>query len=658
MCGIAGILSANRNVNLDKEQLYRMLSTLQHRGPDEWGTWISPQMQLGHVRLSIIDVAHGHQPMVNERYALSFNGEIYNHIELRKELEANGIEFNTQSDTEVVLKAFSLWGEQCFSKFNGQFAVLIWDKKKHVLIAARDRYGIRPLYILRHKDNVYFASEMKAFDTIPGFERKYSAPNLFEHGLLWNTLGNETVFQNINSLEPAVYEKFYTNGSISRHKYYSLGENSERLSSLTFNEACEAFNALLTDSVRLRLRSDVPVAAYLSGGIDSSVTSYLTNTINKERFKTFSVAFSDKDFDESSYQKDMVSQIGSEHYEQLISYSSVADNFLEAVYHFERPVFRTAPIPLFLLSKKVLDNNIKVVLTGEAADEILFGYDSFKELKLLDFWSRQPKSKLRPQLLKKLYPHLNHFADSKQYGLMRIFYEDFLQEYDNVLCGSNIRVHNNSILANYLNKDFKISFDKKELINHVDKQLPDNYPNWTLLQKNQYIEMNSILSGYLLSSQGDRMSMAHSVEGRYPFLDHRLVEFAFSLPDEYKLNVFSQKHILRKTFQNKIPDSILKRPKLPYQAPDLKAFLLPDGNLNDIAAEFLSEEKIKEYAVFDPKMVSRFKKKFSRRVPERIGYRDNMLIAFILSTHMALYWSKNPKVKKLDEKIKKVDLTE
>ena len=313
----------------------------------------------------------------------------------------------------------------------------------------------------------------------------------------------------------------------------------------SYNDAQDAFKSLMDDSVKLRLRSDVPVGAYLSGGIDSSVILHLINNHSTNKFKTFSITFEDKEYDESVYQQDMVKHINSEHHSVNITYEKIDRAFPDAVYHFERPVFRTAPVPLFLLSEIVRENNIKVVLTGEGADEILWGYDSYKELKLLEFWSKYPDSKIRPQLIKKLYPHLNHYKDESQYGMMRMFYEDFLKEYNNELASLNIRIHNNKILQNYFDKEYNIEFDKNNLIKELRKWLPDNYDSFSLLQKNQYLEMRTLLSGYLLSSQGDRMSMAHSVEGRYPFLDHRVVDMLFTMNEEYKLKGFNQKYLLK-----------------------------------------------------------------------------------------------------------------
>lgn len=654
MCGIAGFLINNSNHAIAGELIEAMSSTLIHRGPDGWGTYLSPEMAIGHRRLSIVDLAAGMQPMMTDRYVIGYNGEIFNYIELRQELEQKGVSFRTHCDTEVVLKAFELYGSDAFASFNGQFAIIIWDRLEKKVVVARDRYGVRPLYVLDFKGSYYFASEMKAFDVIQDFQRTTDIGNLFQHGLLWNTVDDATVYNNIRSVPGGTYEIYHPGRQPRKYRYYEIGE-SPSPPPVSFEEAKEQFSDLLLDAVKLRLRSDVPVAAYLSGGIDSSVISYLVAKSTKKRFKTFSVGFEDKEFDETSYQDEMVNYLGTEHYSEQITYQSVESNLLDAVYHTERPLFRTAPVPLFLLSKKVHNNDIKVVLTGEGADEILFGYDSFKELKLLDFWNKNTSSKCRPQLIKKLYPHLQHYSDPKQFGLLKMYYEGFLSEYDNEMTGLNIRIHNNKILANLFNKDFSIAFDKEALRENIRAILPDNFSSWSILQQNHFLEMKSLLSGYLLSSQGDRMSMAHSVEGRYPFLDHRVVEQMFHLPDSYKLKVFSQKYLLTETFKDVIPASIIHRPKRPYMAPDLKSFFR-DGKLTDQAAHFFSDEIIDRYGIFDKKYVSRFLNKYTNKTVENIGYRDNMIATFVLSAQMAAYWTENPRKTTLSKQLKEVEI--
>lgn len=654
MCGIASILSLSLDRSSQERSIKKMISTLNHRGPDGWGLYLSQDIALGHTRLSIIDLSGGNQPMRSDRYVISYNGEIYNYIELRNELINRGIHFNTNSDTEVILKSFEVYGTGALTKFNGQFAFLLWDKEEKRLIIARDRFGIRPLYILKYNNSYHFASEMKAFDTIEGYHRNFNIHNLFDHALYWNTINDNTIFKNIRSLSAGTYEIYKPGKNPTKQRFYEIGE-SQCCSPSNGDSAVEEFIELLEDSVRLRLRSDVPVANYLSGGIDSSVVTHLTALHNNGSIKTFSIAFEDKDYDESTYQKEMVSRINSDHTEINVDYKLIDENFLDAVYYFERPVFRTAPVPMYLLSKKVQEKGIKVVLTGEAADEILFGYDSYKELKLLDFWRKDTHSKMRPQLIKKLYPHLQHYKDPTKFSMLRMYYEGFLSEFNNELAGLNIRIHNNQILSKFINKDFNISFDKEKALGDIKSILPDNYYSWSLLQQNQFLEMKTLLSGYLLSSQGDRMSMAHAVEGRYPFLDHRLVEKLFYYPDAIKLKGFSQKHLLRESFKGSIPASIIDRPKVPYQAPDLKSFFR-EGNLSEQAAYFLSQGMLKEYGIFDEKYINRFIKKFDNGIHNKIGYRDNMLITFILSTQMVNYWIKHPKSHELDNGLKKVEI--
>ncbi len=648
MCGITGIYGTD-NDKLQREGVLRkMVSSLQHRGPDGWGYYISPEIALGQTRLSIVDLSTGDQPMATENSIIIYNGEIFNYIELKAELESQGIRFHTTCDTEVLLKAWEYYGDSCFEKLNGQFAVLIWNRKTKELVIARDRFGIRPLYLLNHGSNLYFASEMKAFDQIPGYERSFNPARLYEHGLMWNTFGDHTVYENIRSLPGGTME-VYREGKLIRQKiFYDIGRSASPSSFKSFGEAEEAFKSLMDDAVKLRLRSDVPVGAYLSGGIDSSVILHLINNHTTNKFKTFSISFEDEEFDESPYQKEMVQYINSEHHAVHITYDMVDKAFPEAVYHFERPVFRTAPVPLFLLSQVVRENDIKVVLTGEGADEILWGYDSFKELKLLEFWAKDPSSAIRPLLIKKLYPHLNHYKDERQFGMMKMFYEDFLGDYQNELASLNIRIHNNKILQNYFNRENKVNFDKTSLISELKSWLPDNYDTFSLLQKNQYLEMKTLLSGYLLSSQGDRMSLAHSVEGRYPFLDHRVIDLLFSMNENYKLNGFNQKYLLKTSYQNNIPDSIINRPKRPYMSPDLKSFFR-NGKPGENTAFFLSRDLIKDYGIFNDKWVDRFVGKFREGVPENIGYRDNMIITFILSAQIAAWWMKHPRETELSE---------
>jgi asparagine synthase (glutamine-hydrolysing) len=314
-------------------------------------------------------------------------------------------------------------------------------------------------------------------------------------------------------------------------------------------------------------------------------------------------------------------------------------------------------VPLFLLSSCVRGTDIKVVLTGEGADEILFGYDVFKELKILERWRADPASDQISQLIAQLYPHLSHYADPTRLGMIRMYYEEFLDEVENDLVGLNMRVSNNKIIARYLNEDLGVGFDKEQLLERLQATLPVDFSRWGMLQKNSYLEIRTLLQGYLLSSQGDRMALGHGIEGRYPFLDHRVVDTLFHYPDHYKLNGFSQKHILRESFRGKVPSSVIDRPKRPYMAPDLAAFFR-DGGLTPTARQFLSDEAIEESGLFSTKYVKRLVRKYERRMPEEIGYRDNMLIVFILSAQIADYFARNPREATLDEGERRVRIVD
>lgn len=634
MCGIAGVLGTGLASAERREQLAGMLGAIAHRGPDGWGTYVDPLVGLGHVRLSIVGLSDGHQPFVGGRHALSFNGEIFNHIELRRDLEALGERFVTRSDTEVLLRALQRWGVDALPRLNGQYAFLYWNGSSRRLVAARDRYGILPLYYTTHQGRVYFASEFKAFDGVPGMSRRLDPANVLEHALLWNTIEDRTVWSGIRSVEAGTCVTFEPSGQEHCLRYYRLGQGTREPVPATFDEAKRVLREKLRQAVALRLRSDVPVGNYLSGGIDSSVITLLTDELRGDRYKTFSIGFANPSYDESKYQRMMSARVNADPVTLTIRDADIEGNFERAILHGERPVFRTAPVPLLLLSRIVRESGVKVVLTGEAADEILWGYDSYKELKLLRFWARFPQSRLRPQLIRTLYPHLAHYRDGAQFGLMRMFYEGFLGTYDNALAGLNFRVHNNAVLRGYLRPEHRDSLSDETLLARVRALVPANDASLSLLQRNQILEMRTLLPGYLLSSQADRMQLANGIEGRYPFLDHELVEWVFQLPDRFKLPLLSQKHLLREAFRPELPPEIVDRPKQPYQAPDIKAFF-SGARPSELARAHLDAAAIEATGIFDARMVQRFATKFARGVPERLGYRDNMVFIFLLSTQIA-----------------------
>ncbi len=407
MCGIAGYFQLRGEQRPDRDLIGRMVNMIRHRGPDEFGAYLDERCVLGQARLSIIDLSTGSQPLSNEdgNLWITFNGEIFNYVELRPELERLGHRFKTNSDTEVIVHAYEQWGVDCLHRFNGQWAFAIYDRKNRSLFISRDRLGVRPVFYAIRGDRFYFASEIKSIFCDPAVPRELDLEGLDEIFTWWTTAPPRTAFVGINELEPGSYLEI-KDGKVTPCRYWQMDypETFDRERSL--DSWAEELHELLVDAVRLRLRADVPVGAYLSGGLDSSATTALIKHFTSNRVETFSIAFHDKAYDESAYQKQMAEYLGTNHHQVHCGYKDIAENFPRVIWHTERPILRTAPTPLYMLSGLVREHNFKVVLTGEGSDEILGGYDIFKEALVRKFWSKDPASSMRPALLRKLYPTL------------------------------------------------------------------------------------------------------------------------------------------------------------------------------------------------------------------------------------------------------------
>ena len=347
-------------------------------------------------------------------------------------------------------------------------------------------------------------------------------------------------------------------------------------SKLSLQDAMDGFHELFSDAVRIRLRADVEVAAYLSGGIDSSATVAYIKEIEPGILNTFSIGFDEKDFDESPYQEEAAKYFDTTHKSMICTSKDIAESFPKVIWHSETPMLRTSPAPMFLLSKLVRDNKIKVVVTGEGSDEILGGYDIFKEAKIKRFWASQPNSVIRPLLLKKLYPYLSQMKDVNP-KILKMFYGYKLEDVDNPFYSHLLRFNNSNHIKKHFSDRINQCLKDYSSLDVLEKRLPENFDSWDQLSKSQWLETTVFMSGYLLSSQGDRMAMANSVEGRYPFLDYRVIEFCSSLPSDYKLNGLNEKYLLKKLLKNRIPEKILKRPKQAYRAPIRSVFLDKDA---------------------------------------------------------------------------------
>jgi asparagine synthase (glutamine-hydrolysing) len=632
MCGIAGMFDRSGREAIAEGDMRQMLGMLRHRGPDEFGILLDGEVGLGNARLSIIDLSGGSQPIANEDETLwiVFNGEIFNYIELRADLEARGHRFTTSSDTEVILHLYEEYGPHCFDKMNGQWGIAIWDTEKRRLLLSRDRLGVRPLFYTQVGTTLLFGSEIKAILS----DSRVSAemdPNVVDQIFrFWTPLSPNTVFRGIKELPPGHF-LIADRDSIQIERYWA--NHFPRNGSATANghvqmgDVVEQFRELLIDACRIRLRADVPVGAYLSGGLDSSTIAAVVRRYTSNRLVTFSIAFSDEKYDESEFQKQMAAHLGTDHHVVRATHADIGNVFPDVVWHTEIPIMRTAPAPMFLLSKLVRDTNFKVVLTGEGADEFLAGYDIFKEAKVRRFWAEQPDSKFRPLLLKRLYPDITGLSQSGS-EFLAAFFGEGLSEVDSPWYSHAIRWRNNRRTRRFL-ADGNASAEK-ETLEKLELELPAEFKSWGPLARAQYLEISIFLSQYLLSSQGDRMGMAHSIEGRFPFLDVRLVEFCNSLDSRMKLRCLREKHLLKTAAQPWLPDIIRQRPKRPYRAPVHRSFF--NANTPDYVRELLTPESIKEVGLFKYGPIEQLVRKIESGAG--VGETDDMALAGILSTQL------------------------
>ena len=620
----------------ERAALVAMAAALRHRGPDAQGVYRDRRCGLAHARLSIIDLASGQQPMVDadDRYAITYNGEVFNYVELRAELAALGHRFRTQSDTEVVLVAWRQWGEACLPRLNGQFAFAIWDRQDQTLVLARDRLGVRPLYLCEHGGALWFASEVKAiFAGDPRIPRALDPVGLGETFTFWTPLAPRTVFAGVRELPPG-HVRVESPAGVRERCYWAprYPAADERGFPGSLADATDALRDALERATALRLlRADVPVGCYVSGGLDSSVVAALAHRARGGRLRTFSLRFADAEYDETPFQRAMVAHLGSEHDELVVTRADIAAAFPETIRHVERPILRTAPTPLLLLSRRVHQAGIKVVLTGEGADEMLAGYDLFREARVRRFWAREPRSTLRPRLLERLYPYLAR-SPTRTRAMAREFFGRDLDRADAPEFAHLPRWRSAQALQRLFAAPVRAELAAAgDPIAALVASLPAELAGWDPLRRDQYLEIRTLLSGYLLSAQGDRVAMASSVEGRFPFLDADVVALAAALPPDYLLRVLDEKHVLKRVATGLIPPEIVRRPKQPYRAPDAQAFAdAPPAWVDDV----LAPEAIAAAGVFEPAAVRQLWAKCRASTAAPLSNADNMALVGVLSTQL------------------------
>ena len=638
MCGICGAVSLKGDLDLPVQAPARMIGALRHRGSEAFGAWRDERVFLGHARLCIVDLATGDQPLGDADGSLwiSFNGEIFNHPELRRELQGLGHVFRTHSDTEVIVHAYSEWGDDCVERFNGQFAFVIRDRRRGRVLLARDRYGIRPLFWTLHDGVLLFASEVKALAAWPGSRVELDPSAVAEVLTYWANVPPATPFRDVNQLPPGCVagidladpaaaadpvrpRRYWSPAFLDAAEDHRFVDRDERRAM-----AARVREALREASV-IRLRADVPVGAYLSGGLDSTATAALVRESVGDRLKTFSVGFTDPAYDETRWQQAAAFSLGTDHATVTVDGQAIASRFAEVVWHAETPLLRTAPAPLHALSALVRAEGYKVVLTGEGADEVFCGYNIFRETKVRHFWSRDPESRSRPRLLTRLYPYL----DQSPPGFLAGFYGPGIENPGDPFFSHGPRWRNTGWIRTFMAPETAAAADSglSAARERLLAGLPADFERWGPVARAQYVEMTTFLAGYLLSSQGDRMLMGNTVEGRFPFLDHRLAEVAAAIPASAKLASLAEKSILKDSVADLIPRDILSRPKQPYRAPDSASFDSDAGR--ELTDGMLEAAEIERAGLFAVDRVAALKRKWE--AGRLASARENMAFVAIIS---------------------------
>ncbi|MFZ5735494.1 MAG: asparagine synthase (glutamine-hydrolyzing) [Pseudomonadota bacterium] len=633
MCGIAGYHGSPGGIAHDR-LLTEMAAAVAHRGPDASGVHVGDGFGLAHTRLSIIDLAGGAQPMtdIDGELWLSFNGEIFNYVELRQDLIARGHRFRTASDTEVILKAYRAYGPDCVKHFNGDFAFALWDSRNRRLMLARDRMGVRPLFYTRRQGCLYFASAIRSLLQVPGVAPEIDPIALDQTFTFWFPLAPRTIFKDIAELPPG-HLLLAEGDRVRIEPYWQLAfpdaDDIVAHDQRDPRELADELQALLIDATRIRLRADVPVGAYLSGGLDSSIVTAIMKRLVPDQLRTYSVAFEDAEFDERGFQDVMARSLDTDHHVVLCTEDEIGRRFPEVVAHAERPLLRTGPTPLHMLSELVRGQGLKVVLTGEGADEVFAGYDIFKEAKLRRFCAAQPGSKRRTLLLQRLYPYLSQLKTQSQ-SYREAFFLGSGDDLGDPLFSHLPRVRTTQGAKVFYSRELRGALSGYDALADLRERLPERFARWHPLSQAQYLETAFLLPGYILSSQGDRVAMAHAVEGRFPFLDPRVIDFAAKLSPRQKLRVLREKHILREATRDLLPDNIADRPKQPYRAPDSRSFF--GAGARDYVEAALAPDALAAAGLFEAGAVQKLLRKCA--AGRAVGARDNAAFVGILSTQL------------------------
>jgi asparagine synthase (glutamine-hydrolysing) len=572
-----------------------MCDLIWHRGPDDEGYYLDDLAGLGMRRLSIIDLESGHQPISNEndKIWVVYNGEIYNFQEMRASLEKKGHFFKTRSDTEVIVHAYEEYGDRCVEKLNGMFAFALWDMTQNRLLLARDHLGIKPLYYWVGNDEIVFGSELKTVIAHPRVPKEID-PNSLDMFLSLEYIPSpKTIFKNIYKL-PAGHRLVFQDGSFTLDQYWEISFHSDLPDDE--NQCAEMLDELIKDAVRHQMISDVPLGAFLSGGIDSSSVVAVMSEISPEPIKTFSIGFEDSTYDELPYARQVALRFGTDHYEETLR-PDIASTAEKLMRHLDEPFADFSVFPTYLVSQ-VARQNVKVVLSGDGGDELFGGYDAYVAQNLDRYYQRLPSALRRrvlPTLLSRIPPQP---AKKGLINKAKRFVE-----------GANLPLSlQHARWMIFMNAEDKERLYQPGLHTCLDGNSPERILEVYFakaaqaepLAQQQYVDVKTYLVEDILTKV-DRMSMAVSLETRVPLLDYRIVEFALNLPDGMKLYRGQTKRILKRAMSGRLPDEILNKPKQGFSIP-LKHWLR--GPLKPMMIDLLSNETVKQRGYFKPETVT------------------------------------------------------
>ncbi len=560
MCGITGYINFDNKKPGDFSVVRRMADSIIHRGPDAEGFYVKNNVALGHRRLSILDLNTGSQPMYNEdkTIVVIFNGEIYNYIELREELKAFGYEFRTRSDTEVIIKSYEKWGIDCQLKFNGCWAFALWDDQKQQMFLSRDRIGEKPLHYAVYNNSLVFGSEIKSLFAY-GIPREVSLEMVEVYLVMTNIPEPHSFFNHIKKLQAGHYV-IVKNGSLAEIKYWDLPEIDENNMVSDKKRIYEKFSYLLEDSVKIRMRCDVPFGAFLSGGLDSSSIVALMSKISPYQVNTFTIGFDEKAFDESSLAADVALRFGTKHYRGTVTTYDFNRMIERMALHYDEPFGDSSAIPVDYVSRFAA-KQVKMVLTGDGGDEVLSGYTSYQGIKLANIIKKVPSPLIN------LFPVVNDRIASFFSGNLR--YK--MNKASSIVRTANLefyrRIAEKTAFTDFLSikeltKDLKNIIKIEDYIEEFMGKTKYKHDFYKLIYLNfKY----NLPNDYLVKV--DRMSMANSLEARIPFLDHRLIEYMVNVDKNIKLQGWERKSILRNTIGKKLPQNILSAPKKGFEIP-------------------------------------------------------------------------------------------